>query len=245
MIDLMPRYQLGYVLPVLVGDYIHYHFYRACPPDCLLVCTPLDLESFTPAGVDAVLAAFDPAVDFLIGRGVDRISQGGIPISAFAGRKRILALLDAIRGRTAIPVSADFEESIEALRHLGLKRIAVAAKWDPALMQAVAAYLAEAGIETVGMAAQPHTAAQVVEVAPKAGLEMALALGRRALRENPSADGLLLAGGAWPSLQAIPMLEEEFGKPVITNPAATYWAALKQFRRTAAKMGLGRLLDSL
>ena len=50
---MMPRHQLGYVLPVPVGDYLHYQFYRVCPPDCSIVCIPLGLESFTPSGADA------------------------------------------------------------------------------------------------------------------------------------------------------------------------------------------------
>jgi arylmalonate decarboxylase len=245
LIDFMPRHQLGYVLPVLVSDYIHNQFYRISPPSCHLVCTPLDLRSFDPNGVDEALKAFEPAVDFLINRGVDRISQGGIPISALAGRKRIQSLLDAISRKTSIPATADFEESILALQEMGVKKVAVAAKWDDALMKAVARYLKQAGIETVGTVAEAHTAAQVVAVTPQAGLDMALALGSKALKDFPEADGLLLAGGAWMVMPSVPVLEAEFGKPVVTNPTATYWAALRQFRLPAAEKGYGRLLDSL
>ena len=245
MIDFMPRHQLGYVLPVPVGDYIHYQFYRICPPDCFLVCTPLSLESFSASGADSALKAFEPAAEFLIQRKVDRISQGGIPISAFVGRKRVLGLLETIQRRTDIPVTADFEETIEALQHLGLKRVAVAAKWDDALMTAVVAYLKDVGIETVGLCSEVYTAAQVTTVRPQDGFDLALALGRKAFTDNPKADGLLLAGGAWLSLPAAAILEAEFGRPVVTNPMATYWAALRQFGRRATVPGLGRLLDSL
>jgi maleate cis-trans isomerase len=245
MIDLVPRHQLGYVLPVLVADCVQYQFYRTFPPDCLLVCNPLDLKSFSPEGVDAALAPFDPAIDFLIDRKVDRITQGGIPISALAGRTRIRKMLDDAQERTSIPITADFEETIEALLSLGIKRVAVAAKWDDRLMGGVADYLRDAGIATVGTCAEVHTAAQVVAINPRDGVDMALALGRKALADNPSADGLLLAGGAWLSLQAVPWLEAEFGKPVVTNPTATYWAALRQFGRTPIQRGLGQLLDSL
>jgi maleate cis-trans isomerase len=245
MDHLLPRHQLGYVLPVLIGDYLHYQFYRVCPSDCLLVCSPLDLKAFSAEGVDTALAAFDSAVDFLIKRRVHRITQGGIPVSAIAGRPRIHAMLETIRRRTDIPVTADFEETIEAFKHLGVARVAVAAKWDERLMQAVADYLGLAGIETVGLSGAPHTAAEVVAVTPREGVELALALGRRALAENPTAEGLLLAGGAWLSLPAIPLLEQEFGKPVVSNPTASYWAALRQFGRPTAMPGLGRLLDSL
>jgi maleate cis-trans isomerase len=41
------------------------------------------------------------------------------------------------------------------------------------------------------------------------------------------------------------VLEREFGKPVITNPAATYWAAMKQLGRSSPEAGCGILIDSL
>jgi maleate cis-trans isomerase len=60
----------------------------------------------------------------------------------------------------------------------------------------------------------------------------------------PDADGLLLAGGAWLVLQAVPMLEAEFGRPVVTNPGATYWAMARQ-AGIKPRSGFGRLLDML
>jgi maleate cis-trans isomerase len=44
--------------------------------------------------------------------------------------------------------------------------------------------------------------------------------------------------------QAVPMLEAEFGKPVVTNPGSTYWAALRQ-ADLKPQRGFGRLLESL
>ncbi len=243
--NLVPTGQLGYILPTTVGDAIHHQFYRVCPPDMMLIAYPINLGAFSDAGVEAALASFWPAFDFLAARKVDRIVQGGIPVSAIAGRKRILSFIDEARRRSPIPLAADFEECIEGFRMLGCRRIAMAAKWDDKLMARVAQYLREAGLEPLGFASQPHTAPQVMDVRPQDGIDMALALGRRALQENPQADALLLAGGAWLSLAAIPVLEREYGKPVIANPAATYWAAMKQLGRSSPETGCGMLIDSL
>lgn len=243
--NLLPTGQLGYILPTAVGDAIHHQFYRVCPPDMMLIAYPINLGAFSTDGVDKALASFWPAFDFLAARKVDRIVQGGIPVSAIAGRKRILGFLEEAARRSAIATAADFEESIQGFRFLGCRRIAIAAKWDDKLMGLVGDYLREAGLEPLGWASQAHTAPQVMDVRPKDGIDMAIALGRRALAENPGADGLLLAGGAWLSLAAIPVLEKEFGKPVITNPAATYWAAMKQLGRSSPEKGCGALIDSL
>lgn len=75
---------------------------------------------------------------------------------------------------------------------------------------------------------------------------MTLALGRRAFKENPgAANGPLLAGEAWLSNAAIPLLEEEFGRPVTTNPAASYWAFLRQMGKCGSRRGFGTLIDGL
>ena len=244
-IDLLPTGQLGYILPTRVGDSIHYQFYRVCPPDMLLIAYPINLGAFSPEGVDAALASFWPAFDFLAGRKVDRIVQGGIPVSAIAGRKRILGFIEEAARRSSITTSADFEESIEGFKLLGCRKIAMAAKWDDMLMGRVADYLRDAGLEPMGWASEAHTASQVMEVCPKDGIDLAIALGRKAFKENPKADALLLGGGAWISLAAIPVLEQEFGRPVITNPSATYWAAMKQLGRSSPLHGAGTLIDSL
>ena len=39
----------------------------------------------------------------------------------------------------------------------------------------------------------------------------------------PGITGLLIAGGAWRSLAAVPVLEEDFGIPVVTNPISEIW----------------------
>jgi maleate cis-trans isomerase len=245
MIDLRPSHQLGYILPVTVADTVYYQFHRVYPPDCILVGYPIGLQAFSPEGVDAALEHFWEAFEFLVGRRVERIVQGGIPVSATAGRARILGLLDEARRRSDIPTTADFEEVIEAFQALGVRRVAVAAKWHPQLMRDVASYLAEAGIETLGHTAEAHTAQQVVALSPVVGIDLAVELGRAALRQFPEAEGLLLAGGAWLSLQAVPILEAEFDRPVVTNPSATFWAGLRQFGLRSPVSGWGRLIDGL
>jgi maleate cis-trans isomerase len=238
-----PSHQLGYLKPVPVVDTIHYQFYQVFGPAAILIAAPMYIESFTVAAAIEAFDGFWPGFEFLVKRGADRIVQGGIPVSALAGRKLTNEVLAQARERTTVPVTADFEEVIEALMLLGARKVALAAKWDDLLMGKVAEYLADAGIGTVGAVAEAHSASQVIEVQSEAGIEMALALGRKALHDFPSADALLLAGGAWISTNAVPILEAEFGKPVVTNPNATYWAGLRQFGLKCATPGLGRLLE--
>jgi len=242
--DMKPQNSFGYINPVLISDFIHYQFYSIFPSGSLLTAYHLGLNSFTSDGVNEALRAFWPAVDFLADRKVQRISLGGIPLSAFAGRQRILDLLEEAGRRTDIPVTTDFEESIDALRYFGIQRVVAAAKWDEVVMQAVASYLCDAGFDVVGVYGEAHTAQQVVALRAEESAEIAVHLGRAAFNAYPDAEALLLAGGAWLVLPSLPVIEAEFHRPVVSNPASTYWAALKQARLRCKMPGLGRLLDS-
>ena len=111
-------------------------------------------------------------------------------------------------------------------------------------MQRSREYLGHAGITRVGVLGHEHSAQQVVALKPQESVDVALALGREAFTKMPEADGLLLAGGAWLVMQAVPILEAEFGKPVVTNPGASYWAALRQ-AGLKPHSGFGQLIDSL
>jgi hypothetical protein len=57
--------------------------------------------------------------------------------------------------------------------------------------------------------------------------ELALALGREALTEAPDAQALLMPGGLWFAIHAVPLLEQEFGKPVLLNILSTTCSALR------------------
>ena len=56
--------------------------------------------------------------------------------------------------------------------------------------------------------------------------ELALELGAQALQDAPQAQALLLPGGLWYAIHAVPLLEAQFGKPVLLNILSTTWAAL-------------------
>jgi hypothetical protein len=57
--------------------------------------------------------------------------------------------------------------------------------------------------------------------------ELALELGGKALRAAPQAQALLMPGGLWHAIHAVPLLETEHGRPVLLNILSTTWAALR------------------
>lgn len=75
----------------------------------------------------------------------------------------------------------------------------------------------------------------------EAGVKLAFQLGREAMRRAPNADVLLMPGGAWRSLAAVPILEEDFNLPVVTNPIAKIWRFIEAGIAPPVQ-GWGRLL---
>jgi maleate cis-trans isomerase len=240
----IPRYRVGFVSPLPVNDYTAYTFYHLVPDSVMMASISSGLEAFSAEAVERAVERFWGCVERLTVKPVDVIVLGGVPLSAFMGRPAADALVREVKRRTDVPGLTDFHCVLQAMHHLDVKRVAVANKWHPELNERVAAFLQSDGFEVVGATAEPQTAAEVQTITPEQGLELALDLGRRALRQYPQADGLFLAGGAWLSVHAIPRLEEEFGKPVFVNLQSTVWSVLHLLGCWQPLSGWGKLLAS-
>jgi len=80
---------------------------------------------------------------------------------------------------------------------------------------------------------------------PEADHHLALRLGRSAMAAAPDAQALMLPGGLWFAIHAAPLLEAEFGVPVLLNITATVWSAMHAVRGSLPTYpgdGAGRLL---
>jgi hypothetical protein len=61
---------------------------------------------------------------------------------------------------------------------------------------------------------------------------LALKLGSEALLATPDAQALLMPGGLWYAMHAVPILETQFNKPVLLNILSTTSNALRAHRQT-------------
>src|SRR5688572_8213614 len=221
-----PWYQLGYVIPHLYTDMDAYQFYRVAPEGMMLLTTGLDLKEYSLAAVEQELPALWNSFDLLARKKVDRLSLSGVPVASVLGRKRMREILTEAESRTGVPCDTDLEAHIGALQHLGATRIALATRWPDAVNDALTRYLADAGIEVIARRSRARTLEENKHSSAAADHELALELGREVLREAPQAQALLMPGGLWFAIHAVPLIEAEFGKPVLLNILSTTWAAL-------------------
>jgi len=221
-----PWYQLGYVIPHLYTDMDAYQFYRVAPEGMMLITTGINLKDYTLAAVETELPALWQRFDLLASKKVDRLSLSGVPVASALGRKKMREILAEGASRTGLPCDTDLEAHIATLQHFGATKIALATRWPESVVGALTRYLAEAGIEVVASRARPRTLEQNKHSSAADDHVLALELGREVMREAPGAQALLMPGGLWHAIHAVPMLEAEFGRPVLLNILSTTWAAL-------------------
>jgi maleate isomerase len=122
-----------------------------------------------------------------------------------------------------------------ALRHLAVRRLALATPYPEGISAAARAYWSAAGFEVVGC----HRLDGVRNIYEETE-ERAHALGRAA--DVPAAEALLISGTGLPTAGVVERLEQELGKPVVTSQAATLWQALRAVGITEPVRGYGQLL---
>ena len=61
----------------------------------------------------------------------------------------------------------------------------------------------------------------------------------------PDADGVFLPCARWPTLDALPLLEQELGLPVVSSTVSVFYGALQRLGVRDGLQGFGSLLASL
>jgi arylmalonate decarboxylase len=239
-----PRYRWGFISPT-EGDSEGggRQSEPLLPPDVAILTTGLGLKDYTVDGVEEAMARYWPCVDNLVSRGAQSVSLAGVPISSQLGRPRVLELLEETKRRNDVGADTANEAIIAAMKHLGVRRIAIASRWAKELNDKLIAYLELADIQVLAITSEGQWAREAFGMSIEQGIKLAFQLGREAMRKAPDAEGLLLPGGTWRSLAAVPILEDDFDRPVFTNTNARAWRLIHQGIAPPVK-GWGRILTS-
>ncbi|KRE39231.1 maleate cis-trans isomerase [Janibacter sp. Soil728] len=181
----------------------------------------------------------------------DRLAEGAAALAEHAPRSVIWACtsgsfvygpvgaqqqIDQLASAAGVPASSTSAAFVDALAHLGLTRVAVAASYPEDVARLFVEYLAAAGVEVVAMSsAGIDTAAEVGALTPGQVVDLAAA------HDHPEAQTLLVPDTAMRTLSVIPDLEARLGKPVLTANQVTIWQALRLAGSQPASSVLGSL----
>src|SRR3954465_8205598 len=223
----LPRHAIGTLSPVGGIDTMPYGMYRLLGPDFLVISVSLARQSFRPQDLELAIGAIEPQADHLISRGADLILQSGTPLALILGAQGLERLLSRLREHCGVPVLSSALNTVEAAQALGIRRLAVANKWNDTINRQLADFFGAWDIEVVGRAAESQEPAHFQRADLRTGAELAYQLGRQALERTEKAEALFIGGGAWFADPAAERLEREFGKPVITSLNGAVRATLR------------------
>lgn len=125
---------------------------------------------------------------------------------------------------------------VQAARHLGMQRVAVAAPYEEWLMKLLADYLRAAGFEVLRWRGLGHQAN--ILYAPEKAIELAESAW------DPAADGMIMSCGNFRTLESIDEIERRLGVPVVTSIQASAWNLARVAGGKATHPAAGRLLAS-
>ncbi|MGA4538961.1 maleate cis-trans isomerase family protein [Uniformispora flossi] len=155
-----------------------------------------------------------------------------------ASETRLAAAAAAESGRDAAPVVSSAGALVEALDHLGAKRISVVAPYMKPLTGLVCDYLEGEGLDVHdALSLEVPDNLAVGRLDPEGLLEHARTV------DTKGVDALVLSACVqMPSLPALQRVQDAFDIPVVTASAATVWRTLRALDLEPYVPGAGALL---
>lgn len=151
--------------------------------------------------------------------------------------QRLVARMEAATG---IPSIATATAVVEALRALGIQRVAVATPYPEEVNRREAAFLEQSGISVLSLESLGHVDSYRI---PATSPEEVYRLARSA--DRPEAQAIFISCTNFPTAEVIDRLEADTGKPVVTSNQASLWLALKRLGIAEPVLGAGMLLAGL
>lgn len=215
-------------------------FYRALPAHVTLHVARLHLTQITPEAILGMVEDLEAQSRNLASADVDVIVLGATAPSFLKGLgydREIAQRIEASTGKRATTTSTAL---IEAIGHLGLKRVVLGSAYDEKVNAIAHAFLEANGVTVLAA----HGLGLVDNLAVgRLDDSSAYELTRRI--DCPDADGIVLACTNWKTMDAIERLEQELGKPVISTTQVSVWAALRALGEHEPVNGFGCLLRNI
>ena len=137
------------------------------------------------------------------------------------------------------PASSTSLAFVEALRALGLRRVAVAATYPEPVTACLVEFLGAAGLEVVASGSHDIVTAEEVGTVGRDALLAFVTAG-----DHPRAEAVLVPDTALHTARELDALEAAVGKPVLTANQVTVWEALRLAGRRVRAAGAGSLFSA-
>ena len=215
-------------------------FYRLLPPEVTLHTARLLLTHISPETIRGMLTDLDTQSRLLASADVDVIVLGAVAPALTQGLAYDRELAERITAAAGKPALTTATGLLEALRHLRVQRVSVAAPYDESVSAIAKSFLEGNGISVVASRELGIVDNQIVG---RLTAEDAWELGCAA--DHPDAQAVVFAGTNMRTMDVVERLEIELGKPVVSTTAAALWSALRFLGFVGDIQGHGRLMREI
>jgi arylmalonate decarboxylase len=200
----------------------------------------LGLKNLTPEGYDTVIDRTGELARELAGRGAAAVALMGTSLSFYKGFAFNEQLKQTIRDATGLPATTMSTGVVEALRALGVRRVAVGTAYIDEVNNRLRQFLTDSGFEVTAL---QGLGIDAVGEAQHVSQDDLIDLGKRVFAAAPGADGILISCGGLRTLGVTVPLEAACGVPVVSSTPAAYWSAVRLVGHSGAAPGYGRLFE--
>lgn len=230
------RLHLGVVIPS-VNRVVEPYFGRSLPDTADLHVSRMYWDG--PASIESVKAMDrlgGEAVDSLATARPDAILYGCTATTLVTGRQYDLDLMQGMTARTGVSVISTTEAILRAFQALDVNSISIASPYPSEIDELETAFFRECGIEVSTVESlHMEDAFAISEVERQEIID----LGRKAATAD--SDAIFISCLNLRGHEAIPTLEEEIGRPVVTSTQAGLWALMNEVGGPPLPASHGRL----
>lgn len=233
------RARIGYTSPPIIAEVFPYEFYKIAPEGVTLALATLAVTNNTKNELDQSYARSITAARTMVESGVDAVVFAGVPLIFSRGEQNNQAIVSSLESMLGVRVSTTAAAQERAAKTLGCKRVVIAHAYDASQHVRQMSYAEKFGCEVLGISGWGTVLPKFGSVPRDAAYEM----GRTLLQKYPEADSLFLPSMQWPTIEAIDVIEKEFGVNVISATQAAIWDGLRLAGITDKVEGYGRLFS--
>jgi maleate isomerase len=235
------RKRIGLLSPTVI-ETTAYDFYKVAPDGVSMCATTSNVEHWSKDNFQKdVLDPLVESVKYLASRNVDFILHTGMPVVTTRGKGFEEEIVKLITDTTGLPASTSIRSAIRALAHLKIKNVALLSPYPQELHQSAITFLKASGFNVVG----DHTEDVVFKRLQDVTAAHITAVAKRLVAKTPTAEGIYLPCNQWIGSDAVPLIEQETGLPVVCGAHADYWEAFRSLGINDRIEGHGRLMASL
>ena len=227
------RARLGFIVPSW-NTVMEYEIARMVPPGVSLHFARIPHTSDAEEVLVKLIDEAPHAAETLAHANMDAICFGCTG-GSFVRPDSDRLIAERIQRHTGTPATTTSAALVEALKAVGARRVVIVSPYPVWLNERLAGLLKRNGLEV--LAARGLGDDRPAKYPPQRAAELA----REA--NVPEADAVFISCTNFRSLEVIPSLEAELGKPVISSNTSALWRMLRIVGDRAAVAGGGQLFE--